>query len=675
MSVPRRSFGRISMLGCLLGAASLVHGQTTERDSITWKADLTEAVVTGERQAVKAHNAMRVIRKMDLKDAAYASSQTLQDALRLQNGIRMSQDPALGAALTMNGLGGQNVKIMIDGVPLAGRLGDDIDLAQIRLDNIASIEIVEGPMAVEYGTNSLAGTIHLISKKGQGTGTSAEGSVRYESVGDYTQSAGLTWRGEGHTTTVQMSHHAFDGWSPSDPGVDWIQDFVADSGRVSDWNPKRQGQFSLTSRWTTKHWNLTPKVTVLGERIHNRGLPRSPYGTTAFDDVYHTTRWLPSFHAKRFGADGVQWDIVASWQRYERRKEAVVTDLTTLSQTPQSDAQQDTTRVLASMTRGTRHLALPGRWGGRLGWDAQHERYVSGRVEEGRQDMLDAAAFGILSYSGRNAEGQVGLRQAWNSSFGSPLLPSANVLLKRGEHRVRASYARGFRAPTLKELHFRFVDINHLLFGNENLDAEASHYGEVSWTWAGQGWRLQGRGFVNSVEDQITLVDQLDGTFRYDNVEYFQAHGLGLQVGFNQPKWSVQSGFLVTGQRQGISTLVLPSKSLYTPEATFSGTWVASEHWRVNANAKIHGTRPRYVAEDSGGIEVAETEAYTLLDAQITYLRGPWSLNVGWNNLLDVTALNATTASGPHAGGTGWVAWGRSVALTLKYNLQRPSGS
>ena len=95
------------MLGCLLGAASLVHGQTTERDSITWKADLTEAVVTGEREAVKAPNAMRVIRKMDLKDAAYASSQTLQDALRLQNGIRMSQDPALGAALTMNGLGGK----------------------------------------------------------------------------------------------------------------------------------------------------------------------------------------------------------------------------------------------------------------------------------------------------------------------------------------------------------------------------------------------------------------------------------------------------------------------------------------------------------------------------------------------------------------------------------------
>ena len=672
MRTPHRSLSQLAMLGCLLGAASLGHGQTTERDSITWKTDLTEAVITGEREAVKAHNAMRVIRKMDLKDAAYASSQTLQDALRLQNGIRMSQDPALGAALTMNGLGGQNVKIMIDGVPLAGRLGDDIDLAQIRLDNIASIEIVEGPMAVEYGTNSLAGTIHLISKKGQGTGTNAEGSVRYESVGDYTQSAGLTWRGEAHTTTIQMSHHAFDGWSPSDPSVDWVQDFVADSGRVSDWNPKRQGQLSLTSRWTTKHWNLTPKVTVLGERIHNRGLPRGPYGTIAFDDVYNTTRWLPSFHAKRFGENGVKWDIVASWQSYQRRKEAVVTDLTTLEQSPQSDAQQDTTRVVASMTRGTRHVTLLGRWTGRLGWDAQHESYVSGRVEEGRQEMVDAAAFGILSHNGRNAEGQMGLRRVWNSAFGSTLLPSANVLLKRGEHRLRASYARGFRAPTLKELHFRFVDINHMLFGNVELNAESSHYGEASWTWAGQGHSIQGRTFVNDVRDQIALVDQLDGTFRYDNVKRFQAHGLGFQVEINQPKWSAQTGLLVSGQRQEVPGLDLPSKHLYTPEATLSGTWMASTHWRVNANAKMHGTRPRYVAVDNGGIDVAETEAYTLLDAQVTYLSNAWSLNLGWNNLLNVTALNATAASGPHGGAAGWVAWGRSLALTFKYTLQSP---
>ena len=99
---------------------------------------------------------------------------------------------------------------------------------------------------------------------------------------------------------------------------------------------------------------------------------------------------------------------------------------------------------------------------------------------------------------------------------------------------------------------------------------------------------------------------------------------------------------------------------------------MASTHWRVNANAKMHGTRPRYVAVDNGGIDVAETEAYTLLDAQVTYLSNAWSLNLGWNNLLNVTALNATAASGPHGGAAGWVAWGRSLALTFKYTLQSP---
>ena len=39
----------------------------------------------------------------------------------------------------------------------------------------------------------------------------------------------------------------------------------------------------------------------------------------------------------------------------------------------------------------------------------------------------------------------------------------------------RASYARGFRAPSLKELYFDFVDINHNIKGNKNLIAEQSN--------------------------------------------------------------------------------------------------------------------------------------------------------------------------------------------------------
>ena len=67
--------------------------------------------------------------------------------------------------MSVQGLSGENVKILIDGVPVVGRLNGNVDLSQINLTNIERVEIVEGPLSVNYGTNALAGTINLITKK------------------------------------------------------------------------------------------------------------------------------------------------------------------------------------------------------------------------------------------------------------------------------------------------------------------------------------------------------------------------------------------------------------------------------------------------------------------------------------------------------------------------------
>lgn len=39
---------------------------------------------------------------------------------------------------------------------------------------------------------------------------------------------------------------------------------------------------------------------------------------------------------------------------------------------------------------------------------------------------------------------------------------------------IRFSAGKGFRAPTLKELTFNFVDANHIVLGNDSLKAERS---------------------------------------------------------------------------------------------------------------------------------------------------------------------------------------------------------
>ena len=54
----------------------------------------------------------------------------------------------LGNSISLQGISGQNIKVMIDGVPLIGREGGNIDLSQINLSSVERIEMIEGPMGV-----------------------------------------------------------------------------------------------------------------------------------------------------------------------------------------------------------------------------------------------------------------------------------------------------------------------------------------------------------------------------------------------------------------------------------------------------------------------------------------------------------------------------------------------
>ena len=71
----------------------------------------------------------------------------------------------LGASTNIGGIGAQNVKILLNGVPLNGSEAGFIDLNQININNVKRIETVQGPMSIMYGSNALGGVIILLLKK------------------------------------------------------------------------------------------------------------------------------------------------------------------------------------------------------------------------------------------------------------------------------------------------------------------------------------------------------------------------------------------------------------------------------------------------------------------------------------------------------------------------------
>jgi len=70
---------------------------------------------------------------------------------------------------------------------------------------------------------------------------------------------------------------------------------------------------------------------------------------------------------------------------------------------------------------------------------------------------------------------QPGLRYSFNNVATVPMSATFNVRYDISSHiSSRFSYARGYRIPEIKELYFRFIDVNHNIQGNPHLQTETN---------------------------------------------------------------------------------------------------------------------------------------------------------------------------------------------------------
>jgi outer membrane receptor for ferrienterochelin and colicins len=76
----------------------------------------------------------------------------------------VSNDNLLGSSLNMGGIGSQNVKILLNGIPVMGRENGNIDMGQMNMATVKRVEMIQGPMSVMYGSNALGGVVNIITQ-------------------------------------------------------------------------------------------------------------------------------------------------------------------------------------------------------------------------------------------------------------------------------------------------------------------------------------------------------------------------------------------------------------------------------------------------------------------------------------------------------------------------------
>ena len=646
--------------------------------------NLSEVVVTSQYEPTKVEQAVQKIQVIDKEKIQQMGAVNLQDVLSNQLNVRLQMDNVLGAGMSLQGISGENVKILLDGVPLIGRLNGNIDLSQINLNNVERIEFIEGPLSVQYGTNALAGTINIITKNSSTKKYILGASGYYESIGTYNLTAEADVYYKKHNIQASGGRNYFDGWNPSDEQFFFPKPRIADSTRYKQWKPKEQYFASLGYSYTYKRLSFGFKSAYFDEKITNRGYPRAPYAENTFDDYYYTRRL--DNHVFLNGKLSDTWGInaLAAYNYYNRVKKTVYKDLTTLEETLSANSSdQDTSNFTLLMSRASFvHTRPDAKLNYEVGYDVNYESALGKRINNQVQYMGDYAVFGTGEYKPwQKLVLKPGLRYAYNTTYHTPLIPSFNLKwMLNSRHTVRASYARGFRAPTLKELYFFFVDINHNIVGNTELRSEQSNNYSLSYNYRTTvencRVKVDASFFYNDINNLITLAQTSGTEYTYVNIGRYKTLGGQFNYSMKFKRLSMTTGFNYTGRYNQLSETEDVPEYAFSPEVLENLSYrFIKQKLTLSVFYKYNGKLPGFAIVND---EVRQTSLadYHTMDATVSklFFKDRIGITLGCKNIFDVRNLNTSLVSGGvHSASSSSVplSTGRNFFIKLALSLSK----
>ncbi|MDF1574588.1 MAG: TonB-dependent receptor [Bacteroidales bacterium] len=641
--------------------------------------DFDEVVVTAQFSPRRIDQSIYKVKVIDNSIVEKKGATNLSELISNELNFSYERDAALGSTVRIQGLGGEHVKILVDGVPVVGRQNGILDLSQINVSSIDHIEIVEGPMSVVYGSNAMAGVINIITRENKRKSLTAGAEGYYESVGVYDVDGNFSINTGKNAVGLSMGRYFFGGYSE------------ADTSRAKEWNPKVQYNLEGYYALTLKKWKAKLSASYFDEELRDKGHLNPDLNYEGAFDYYHfTKRWDTKLDLNRMLGEKQYLKVSGAYYTYRKSKISYLNDLVNLEKTllPFPSAH-DTTTFRNYFSRGTysneelEWITFQG------GYEVNYETAVSKRLIE-TESLGDVAAFlsmNLLPFDKFNL--QPGFRYIYNFKFDAPLVYSLNVkwdLLKVMS--LRGSYAKGFRAPSIKELYLNFQDINHNILGNPDLEAETGNNFNL-WMDLNLGSKSHQLSsstnlYYNKIDNKIELLyDPDDAT----SAVYFNVPaGAMISKGFSSsltyrlhPRLTVNTGVFHNKLSSIINTSEFTQSTDYTANLKYKNV---KYRFELSFFYKYSDRYSRYVGSmdmETGEIydvSLSYLDAYHNLDATLSVplYNGAVRLTSGVKNIFDNKSITSSGGGGVHSGGgdgSALMNWGRTFFLKASYAFKR----
>ena len=639
-----------------IGLMLLAVGTYAQTD--VWRTDsLQEVVVTGTGTRHLMKDAPVQTEVITNKMLSQYGGKSLEDILAGLTASFAFNEGDMGSQMQLNGLGNNYILILIDGKRIHGDVGGENDLSLIDPHNIAKIEIVKGAQSALYGSDAMAGVINIITKKHLDKGLYADNVTRYGSHNDLRQHNTLAFRIGKVNSQTNFQLQRNDGWQNT-------PEEYAEGMVLTDSKNKTVNKF--------RNWQVAERLTYQpfdGLELYAEGsyykknILRPTNGSHPSCDVYTYDlrynnasasvggKWYLGSEKREVKSEksnylslDVDWNKHAYYYDYTAKHYDYVLligeeygdqngEWFSVAMMPgQSKLQSDQQRVMG-LLKGIFYLPYENTLNAGLEYRYDYlnapDRTETGTADDWTSALYVQDEFDLLKWFNLTA----GLRLVDNRNFGFRLTPKVSTMFSAGDFRFRLGWSQGFKTPTVKELHYRYL---HMMgssifynIGNVNLNPQTSNYYSANAEYRGRQFSVAVTGYINKLDNMITLVNvsegeipagvttayQGDGSMKvqarmYKNMDDARTCGLDVTLSYKVMKdLSLNAAYsyldtkahLYDEHKDRMTTVVIDGSAYHKWSASAMYSHTFSPVYRLGVSLSTRGSSTRYYQNNGNG--------------------------------------------------------------------------
>jgi len=474
---------------------------------------LNPVVVTGTGTYHRSATSPVSVRVISAKELHDAHATSLQEALTRLTPNVTTQTNGMGTFVNFGGVSDDYMVIMVNGQRVSG----DDRWERINLDNVRRIEIYNGAASALYGSDAMAGVINIITDDGREL-VSASSSTKVMSHGRFSQDINVDVNAGKFSSRTSYSHRKADNWQVNnyqafDEGGTEVLKLTGrpmSAGFRSD-NISERLEWRFDDRWS---------IYVKGDYYDN--LTARPQSATYFTQKKQTDKATGETSYSYTAKQAYTYDLhhrsytYGGGARFTPNPRIhlyldVYSDNFSSKydywQTADKEAYDETRKRTHYVNETLRGIFRLARWNKlTAGVEFVQESLTS---QSDNIDFETTNTYNLFVQDEMNIvkglDAFAAVRYTQNDNFGAAFTPNVGLFYHIGGLRLRASYAGGYRTPTLSQLYATDqakTTMRYTLY-NTSLKPEKNHYVNASVEYGTSWMNISVGAFWNKIRDMI----------------------------------------------------------------------------------------------------------------------------------------------------------------------------